>query len=220
MRHAVRSRHFGRNKGWRKATVRSLAQAVVKYERIETTLAKAKETQRFVERLVTLGKKQTLAARRRAIALLADSRIVHRLFTEIAPRFSSREGGYTRVLHGGYRPGDGASLAILEFVELAPERKPDYEEVLKGKQEKKKARAEKGSAEAPSSAQPTAKPSAPVAESRKSVSEKPAREVQTDKPKEKDKPKAGEFQRPKKDVERSRGLMGGLRKLFQKRRNQ
>lgn len=117
MPHAVQTRHFGRNTPWRKATVRSLAQALLKRERILTTRAKAKETQRLADRLITLGKDGSLSARRRAIAILNDVELVRRLFSEIAPRFSSRPGGYTRVLHAGHRNGDAAAMAVLELVE-------------------------------------------------------------------------------------------------------
>ena len=139
MPHAVQTRHFGRNTPWRKATVRSLAQALLKRERILTTRAKAKEAQRFTERLITLGKDGSLSARRRAISLLNDVDLVGRLFSEIAPRFSSRPGGYTRVLHAGHRNGDAAAMAVLELVELAPEKKSKPQE--KGKQKEKPAKA-------------------------------------------------------------------------------
>ncbi|MBI3322332.1 MAG: 50S ribosomal protein L17 [Candidatus Omnitrophica bacterium] len=123
MPHAVQTRHFGRNTPWRKATVRSLAQALLTRERIITTRAKAKETQRLADRLITLGKDGSLSARRRAISILNDVELVGRLFAEIAPRFSARPGGYTRVLHAGHRSGDAAAMAVLELVELAPEKK-------------------------------------------------------------------------------------------------
>ena len=120
MPHAVYTRNLGRNRSWRKATVRSLAQALIKYERIETTLAKAKEAQRLTEKLITLGKDATLAARRRAISLLDDTILVSRLFSEVSPRFATRAGGYTRIIRSGFRNGDGASMAIIELVERAP----------------------------------------------------------------------------------------------------
>ncbi len=125
MVHAVYTRNLGRSRSWHKATVRSLAQALLRHERIETTLAKAKEAQRFAERLVTLGKDGSLSARRKAASLLGNPELVRRLFSEVAPRFEKRLGGYTRILHGGYRSGDGASLALLEFVELSPRLKED-----------------------------------------------------------------------------------------------
>lgn len=123
MPHAVYTRNLSRSRSWRKATVQSLAHALLKHEKIETTLAKAKEAQRLAEKLITLGKDGSLAARRRAIALLGDPDLVGRLFSDVAPRFSSRKGGYTRILHGGFRHGDGASMAVLQLVELAPDLK-------------------------------------------------------------------------------------------------
>ena len=120
MRHSVYTRNLGRSRSWRKATVRSLSSALLQHEQIQTTWPKAKETQRLVERLITLGKSGSLNARRRAASLLNDPAIVARLFLEIAPRFAQRQGGYTRVLHGNHRPGDGASMAVLELVERAP----------------------------------------------------------------------------------------------------
>ena len=118
MAHADRRRNFGRNKTWRKATVRDLAQALIKREQIQTTRAKAKEAQRLTERLITLGKAGSLSARRRAISILNDVDLVGRLFSEIAPRFKNRQGGYTRILHMGHRAGDGAEMAWIELVEL------------------------------------------------------------------------------------------------------
>lgn len=121
MPHAVVTRNLGRERSFRKATVRSLAQALLKYERINTTLPRAKEARRLAERLITLGKAGSLASRRHALRLLNDPSLVGRLFSEVAPRFSSRQGGYTRIFRTGYRPGDGARMAILELTELAPQ---------------------------------------------------------------------------------------------------
>jgi large subunit ribosomal protein L17 len=118
MGHAVHTRDLGRNSGWRKATVRSLAQALLQRDRIHTTRARAKETQRLVERLITLGKEGSLSSRRQAIHLLSDGRVVRRLFAEVAPRFKGRSGGYTRIVRGGYRAGDAAAMAVIELVEI------------------------------------------------------------------------------------------------------
>ncbi|MBI3323084.1 MAG: 50S ribosomal protein L17 [Candidatus Omnitrophica bacterium] len=153
MAHAVQTRHFGRNTPWRKATVRSLAQALLRRERILTTRAKAKETQRLADRLITLGKEGSLPARRRAASLLNDAELVRRLFAEIAPRFSNRPGGYTRVLHAGHRNGDAAAMAVLELVELAPEKKSKPKE--KGKEKERPARP---AAPEPPKPRPTAAP--------------------------------------------------------------
>lgn len=116
MAHAVYSRDLGRNAGARRALVRGLARSLLWNGRITTTHARAKETQRLVERLVTLGKRGTLSTRRQAIRLLDDRQAVHRLFADIAPRFTDRKGGYTRILHRGSRRGDGADLSVLEWV--------------------------------------------------------------------------------------------------------
>ena len=123
MRHAVRSRRLGRSRSERAALVRSLAQALFRYERIHTTLPKAKEAQRAAEKLVTQAKRGTLAARRRVEAWLQDPLVVKTLFVEIAPRFAKRPGGYTRIIHAGIRHGDGAPMAVLELVERKPEPK-------------------------------------------------------------------------------------------------
>lgn len=123
MGHAVYTRDLGRNSSWRKATVRSLAQALLQRDRIQTTRAKAKETQRLVERLVTLGKNGSLSSRRRASSLLSDVQGVRRLFGEVAPRFKGRSGGYTRIIRGGYRAGDAAAMAVIEWVEIPKEPK-------------------------------------------------------------------------------------------------
>ena len=123
MPHRAVTRNLGRNASLRKATVRSLAQALLWHEQITTTLARAKEAQRLTERLITLGKSGSLAARRQAASLLVDPALVGRLFTEVAPRFSNRPGGYTRILHTGSRTGDGAATAVLELVERAAQTK-------------------------------------------------------------------------------------------------
>lgn len=171
MAHAVHSRDLGRNSSWRKATVRSLAQALLTQERIRTTRAKAKEAQRLTERLITLGKAGTLTARRRAVQLLGDPMTVRRLFGEVAPRFSQRSGGYTRILHDNFRPGDGASMAVIELVELAPKKMP---EKLEKKSEKPAApkrtatpASEKPAAEKPAAAAEKPEPPKPVVKDKK-----------------------------------------------------
>ena len=103
----------------RKALLRNLATSFFKYERFETTVPKAKELRPVVERLVTLGKSDTLAARRQAYSYLLDKAVVHKLFTDIGPRNASRNGGYTRIVRTRVRPGDAAELAIIELVDKA-----------------------------------------------------------------------------------------------------
>ncbi|WP_029551196.1 50S ribosomal protein L17 [Thermocrinis jamiesonii] len=118
MRHRVKKKHFDRTKEQRLALYRSLARALILEERIETSLQKAKAVRPFVEKLITLGKKGDLSARRRALELLPDKKAIKKLFENIAPRFEGRNGGYTRIIKLPLRRvGDSCELAILEFVE-------------------------------------------------------------------------------------------------------
>ena len=117
MRHGLSGNRLSRNRSLRKATLRDMAKAVFLQERICTTRAKAKEARKMIEKLITLGKKDNLAARRRAFAILCDHAEVSQLFTNIAPRFKSRNGGYTRIIPYVQRGGDNAELAFLELTE-------------------------------------------------------------------------------------------------------
>jgi large subunit ribosomal protein L17 len=117
MRHKVVGRKLGRNSGQRRALFRKLVTDLLDYGKIETTLAKAKETRPIAERLITLGKDGGLAARRRALAYIYDENVVNKLFDELAKRYAERPGGYTRIIKLGARIGDGAPMARLELVE-------------------------------------------------------------------------------------------------------
>ena len=117
MRHAVAGRKLSRTSSHRKALFNNLAAALVKHEQIKTTLPKAKDLRPIVEKLVTLGKKGGLAARRQILASLKDDKLADKLLTTLADRYKSRAGGYTRVLKAGFRYGDMASMAIIEFVD-------------------------------------------------------------------------------------------------------
>lgn len=117
MRHGFRGRRFSRTSSHRKAMFANLAQALINHEQIVTTLPKAKDLRPVVEKLVTLGKKGDLNARRQAIAELRDAELVKKLFDVLAPRYASRHGGYTRVLKAGFRYGDSAPMAVIEFVD-------------------------------------------------------------------------------------------------------
>ena len=121
MRHGLSGNRLSRNRSLRKATLRDMAKAVFLQERICTTRAKAKEARKMIEKLITLGKKDTLAARRRAFAILCDHAEVSLLFSNIAPRFKSRNGGYTRIIPYVQRAGDNAELAFLELTEKSRE---------------------------------------------------------------------------------------------------
>ncbi len=117
MRHRHSGRKLGRTGAHRKALLKNLAAALIKHEQIETTLAKARELAPYAEKLVTLGKRGDLHARRQAFAKLHDNAMVRKLFDTLAPRYGDRHGGYTRVLKAGFRYGDAAAMAIIEFVD-------------------------------------------------------------------------------------------------------
>lgn len=118
MRHRKAGRRLGRNTSHRKATMKNLAVALFKYNAIETTVAKSKELRVFAEPLITMAREDSVANRRRAFAELRDNAIVAKLFTEIAPAFTDRPGGYTRILRLGNRNGDAAPMARIELVGL------------------------------------------------------------------------------------------------------
>ncbi len=118
MRHRVAHRKLSRTSEHRLSLLRNLAASLIKHERVRTTVAKAKELRPFVEKLVTLGKRDSLHARRQALSILPQKDVVRRLFGEISPRFSERPGGYTRILKLGPRSGDGAPMAFIEFVDF------------------------------------------------------------------------------------------------------
>ena len=117
MRHNNRGRKFHRTAEHRKAMFMNLAGALIKHEQITTTLHKAKDLRPIVEKLVTLGKKGGLAARRQAIGELRDVAMAKKLFDVLAPRYKDRQGGYTRIIKAGFRYGDNAAQAVIEFVD-------------------------------------------------------------------------------------------------------
>jgi large subunit ribosomal protein L17 len=117
MRHHLSGRQLSRNSAHRKALMRNMAAALIRYETIRTTLPKAKELRRVVEPLVTLGKVDSIAGRRLAFAQLRDEEVVRKLFEEVGPRFKARAGGYTRILKMDPRAGDSAPMALMQFVE-------------------------------------------------------------------------------------------------------
>jgi len=125
MYHGRAKRRFNRTHEHRKAMFANLCQALIKHEQIVTTLPKAKDLRPVVEKLVTLGKRGDLHARRQAIAEIKDVALVKKLFDVLAPRYADRHGGYTRVLKAGFRYGDNAAMAVIEFV--------DRDETAKGK---------------------------------------------------------------------------------------
>ena len=117
MRHGVAHRKLGRTTAHRTAMFANMAASLIKHEQIVTTLPKAKELRPFVEKLVTLAKRGDLHARRQAIGQVRDVTQVGKLFETLAPRYAERQGGYIRVLKAGYRHGDNAAMAVIEFVD-------------------------------------------------------------------------------------------------------
>ena len=130
MRHNVKGRKLGRTASHRKATLISLITSLLKYKRIKTTLAKAKETRGFAEKLVTKARKGDLHAKKQVMDVIKDKEVVKELFSEIIPKIGERPGGYTRVVKLGHRMGDAAQMAIIELV--------DYNEVVTARAEEHK----------------------------------------------------------------------------------
>lgn len=131
MRHRVQGRKLGRTTAHRKALFRNQLTSLFTHERIVTTVAKAKELQPQAERMVTLARTGSLADRRLILRTVPNKEIVRRLFDDIAPRFVDRPGGYTRIMRLGRRRGDGAELAIIEFVDYEPKK---HEPAAEGKE--------------------------------------------------------------------------------------
>lgn len=132
-------RKLGRTSSHRKAMLFNMANSLLRYERITTTLPKAKEVRRVVEKLISKAKKDTLASRREAGKVIRDKEVLKKLFSQIGPKFKGRSGGYTRILRLGQREGDNASLALIELVEkVAPVVEKKKEKVEKPKEIKEK----------------------------------------------------------------------------------
>ena len=123
MRHGAAYRKLGRTVSHRQAMFANMAASLIKHEQITTTLPKAKELRPFVEKLVTLAKKGDLHARRQAISAVRDVPQVGKLFETLAPRYAERNGGYIRIMKAGFRHGDNAAMAVIEFVDRDVEAK-------------------------------------------------------------------------------------------------
>ena len=128
MRHRNYGSKLGRQPAHRRATLRNLVTNVIERERITTTLTRAKAARPLVEQMITLGKRDTLHSRRQAASYLMTPVATKKLFSDVAPRFSARAGGYTRIIHAGFRLGDGAQLAILELLGSKLKKKEKKEE--------------------------------------------------------------------------------------------
>lgn len=116
MYHGKAGRKLGRTSSHREAMLRNMVTSVIKHERIRTTDTRAKELKKLAEKMVTLGKKGSLHARRQALAVVRDKEMVSKLFGELTERYRNRAGGYTRIVKAGYRYGDNAPVSILEFI--------------------------------------------------------------------------------------------------------
>jgi len=193
MRHRVERLQFNRFSSWRSATLRSLVRSLLIFQSIKTTKTKARAAKAMADSLISLARKDTLAARREAFRVLGEHRLVNLLFEDIAKRFSGNSGGYTRLLNLGMRRGDSAPVAILELLEIK-------------RKEKKATKKEK-------------EPKAEEAVERPKVQEtKPAEEKKTAVEKAV-KEKEREKQPPVPKKEPSKKFLGGLRNIFKKERD-
>jgi large subunit ribosomal protein L17 len=135
MYHGRAKRRFNRTAEHRQAMFANMAQALIKHEQIMTTLPKAKDLRPVVEKLITLGKRGDLHARRQAIAQVRDVALVKKLFDVLGPRYKERSGGYTRVLKAGFRYGDNAPLGVIEFVDRDVEARGQDSGPVQGEEE-------------------------------------------------------------------------------------
>ncbi|MGH7739029.1 MAG: 50S ribosomal protein L17 [bacterium] len=126
MRHATHHGRLGVQPAHRRAMIRNMVTSLLKHERIRTTKTRAKEVRRYAEKMITLAKKETLAAKREALGFVREREVVNKLFKTLIYRYAERKGGYTRILRLAPRPGDGADMVFLELVDRAvPEKKVD-----------------------------------------------------------------------------------------------
>ncbi len=203
MRHRKKRSKLGMKTSHRKAALRSMAKALLKYQRIEISLARAKEVRRLVEHLITLSKDDTVTSRRRAFDILTDRDLVGKLFKETAPLFKNRSSGYTRIIPTYFRRGDGANMCILELTE-----KKVIEKIVKKKAKKGKVAEQdsgdrvQGSEEKPVSSE--------EAKRAKEEHKKEAKKIGDEKSVERAKVES-------KKVADKRGFMKNLRGLFRKR---
>lgn len=192
MRHNKARNQLNRFTSWRKATILSLARSLFIYQRISTTAARAKAVRSTIDKLITMGKQNTLAQKRQAYKLLGDHKLVSMLFNDIAPRFNKRQGGYTRLLLLGKRRGDDAQLAILELTEI--------------KEKAKKVRKNKDK-----EAKPQASIAGKITEKTESIPEKPVEE--------KPKTETAVKERPPVIKKPAKKFFSGIKNIFKKERD-
>ena len=147
MKHRIKGKKLNRSSSHRKALFKNMAQAIIKHEQIITTLVKAKSLKPYFDKLITIGKKGNLSARRQAISKVGDIKLVEKLFSTLAKRYETRKGGYSRVLKAGFRYGDCAPMAVIELVDRDLEarrvdkKKKDTKKETSKTEEKKQATA-------------------------------------------------------------------------------
>lgn len=197
MRHRKRRTRFGRQSSHRQATLKNMAGSLLLKQRIKTTHTKAKEARRVVEGLITTAKKDSIAARRKAFSILGDKTLVSMLFREIAPLFTKRQSGFTRIIPYNFRKGDGASIVFLELTEKKPEEK--IKVAKKAAKEKKVEKAKPVKAERPKAA-PRVKPEV--------KEERVAGEVRKEKAKKED-----------KKIEKQKGFLKKMHGFFRRKTN-
>jgi len=185
MRHRKKRTRFGRQSSHRKATLHNLTRHILIHQRIKTTRVKAKQTQRVVERLITLAKEDTLAARRQAFIILQNRQLVGRLFRDIAPLFKQRSGGYTRIIPFDFRKGDGANMVLFELTEKKVTEKPKPEKksgrkerIVKAKEAKKEERAVKEPPKPAPEVEPRVKEEKTIEETKKEKAKKETKKIE------------------------------------------
>lgn len=219
MRHHTKTDTLSRFSSYRKATLKSLAISILINQRIVTTKRKAKSSRKLIENVITLGKKNTLAAKRRAFSILCDHKLVKKLFDDIAPLFANRAGGYTRIIPYRYQRGDNAQLVVLELTETYKEKKAPKPE--KEEKEEKPSDAKEQKPEVVAKKEKLPKPKVEIKEKQEPKKEEAAKvevkeEQEALKPEEqplekiKEEPKKPEEKKPKK-------FFGGFKGFFKKK---
>jgi large subunit ribosomal protein L17 len=186
MRHRVAGRKFSRHSQHRKLMFRNMLASLLEHERIRTTVPKAKELRSIADKIITLGKKGSLHARRQAFALLRNETLVKKLFDEIAPRFKERAGGYTRIYRLGWRAGDNAPLSLIELVSATPEKEEKKKSTVKRAKEVLKKVAPGGKGKSEKKGKETVGGKAPKAKEPKKAAKAEGKEAAKTKPKKKE----------------------------------
>jgi large subunit ribosomal protein L17 len=216
MRHRKKRSKLGMMTSHRKATLRNIAKSLIKYERIQISLARAKEVRKLVEQLITLGKDDTVTSRRYAFAILTDRDLVGKLFKETAPLFKNRTSGYTRIIPVGFRRGDGASMCLIELTEKKMIEKIT-KKAKKGKEEKPASEGAVDKAQKPAEAK---KEAAEHKEEKHKEAKKPepkAKTISKSKPSLDEEKTRERAKSEDKKLADKRGFMKNLRGLFRKR---